>query len=65
MFCKLHVEQRAGYVEAKVKGSGVFHKVVIDGGQGRCTCEWYTAYQDKRGVCKHVLAVKMLTKEMD
>ncbi|WP_316837045.1 SWIM zinc finger family protein [Pedobacter nutrimenti] len=53
------VEKRDGYVEANVKGSGVVHKVVIDHNGYRCTCEWFTAYQGKRGICKHVLALKM------
>jgi hypothetical protein len=55
------VAQRDDFVEARVKGSGVFHKVLLEKDQSRCTCEWYTTYQGKRGVCKHVLAVKMLT----
>jgi len=54
------VEKRDGYVEASVKGSGVVHKVVLDQNGYRCTCEWFTTYQGKRGICKHVLAVKMI-----
>ncbi|WP_254411440.1 SWIM zinc finger family protein [Dyadobacter diqingensis] len=54
------LQQRPDYVEAKVKGAGVFHKVVIVNDNARCTCEWYTSYQGKRGVCKHILAVKMI-----
>ncbi|KAF2078885.1 SWIM zinc finger family protein [Flavobacterium sharifuzzamanii] len=53
------VERKANYIEAKVKGSGVVHKVIIDNGLQRCTCDWFTAYQGKRGICKHILAVKM------
>ncbi|MFZ0599628.1 MAG: SWIM zinc finger family protein, partial [Flavobacterium sp.] len=53
------VEKRANYIEAKVKGSGVLHKVIIDNNSQRCTCDWFTAYQGKRGICKHILAVKM------
>jgi len=53
------IEKRDGYLEANVKGSGVVHKVVIDHNGYRCTCEWFTAYQGKRGICKHVLALKM------
>lgn len=48
------------YTEAKVKGSGVMHKVIIDNGTERCTCDWFTAYQGKRGLCKHILGVKMM-----
>lgn len=54
------VERRADYIEAKVKGSGVLHKVIIDNTSQRCTCDWFTAYQGKRGICKHILAVKMM-----
>ncbi|OXE97404.1 SWIM zinc finger protein [Flavobacterium araucananum] len=53
------VERKANYIEAKVKGSGVLHKVIIDNNLQRCTCDWFTAYQGKRGICKHILAVKM------
>lgn len=49
-----------GHVEAIVKGSGVSHKVTIDAKSQRCTCDWFTAYQGKRGICKHILAVKMI-----
>lgn len=54
------LRNEAGYVEANVKGTGVQHKVVMDHLGDRCTCEWFTAYQGKRGICKHMLAVKML-----
>lgn len=54
------VEKKDGYLEANVKGSGVVHKVVIDHNGYRCTCEWFTTYQGKRGICKHVLALKMI-----
>ncbi|SHG32167.1 SWIM zinc finger family protein [Flavobacterium johnsoniae] len=53
------VERKADYIEAKVKGSGVVHKVIIDNTSQKCTCDWFTAYQGKRGICKHILAVKM------
>ena len=53
------IERRVNYIEAKVKGSGVLHKVIIDDSSQRCTCDWFTAYQGKRGICKHILAVKM------
>ncbi|WP_266367089.1 SWIM zinc finger family protein [Tellurirhabdus rosea] len=51
----------AGYTEARVRGSGgVTHTVVLEGDRARCTCEWFTSHQGKRGLCKHVLAVKMM-----
>ncbi|WP_284652963.1 SWIM zinc finger family protein [Flavobacterium terrisoli] len=53
------IKKSAHYIEANVKGTGVTHKVTIDGESQRCTCDWFTAYQGKRGICKHILAVKM------
>ena len=53
------LERKADYVEAKVKGSGVVHKVIIEPNAQKCTCDWFTSYQGKRGICKHILAVKM------
>lgn len=47
-------------LEANVKGTNVWHKVVIGPEGHRCTCEWFTTYQGKRGICKHILAVKMM-----
>lgn len=46
-------------IEAQVKGTDVWHKVVISPDSHRCTCQWFTTYQGKRGICKHILAVKM------
>lgn len=54
------IKKTPNYVEAQVKGSGVTHKVLIENGQHRCTCEWYTKHQSTRGLCKHLLAIKML-----
>jgi hypothetical protein len=54
------VEQREHYVKAEVKGSaGVWHTVVGQHASFQCTCTWYTAHQTNRGLCKHILAVKM------
>lgn len=53
------IKKSAHFIEANVKGTGVSHKVIIDGESQRCTCDWFTAYQGKRGICKHILAVKM------
>ena len=52
--------KNANYVEAKVKGTGVTHKVILDGDKYHCTCDWFTTYQGKRGICKHILGVKMM-----
>lgn len=54
--------RKSGYLEAKVKGTGgIFHKVIIEDEQARCTCDWFTSHQGKRGLCKHVLAVRMMS----
>lgn len=55
------LEKRPDYISAKVKGTGVFQKVIIDNDTQKCTCDWFTTYQGKRGICKHILAVKMIT----
>lgn len=49
-------------IEARVEGSGVRHTVILGNQIERCTCEWYSKYQGERGPCKHVLAVKKITK---
>ncbi|MFS4472241.1 SWIM zinc finger family protein [Chryseobacterium sp. T20] len=46
--------------EARVKGTGIYHTVIIQEEKERCTCEWFSKYQGERGPCKHVLAVKKL-----
>ena len=56
----LIIEKRLNYIEAKVKGTDVTHKVIIDGEKIHCTCDWFTAYKGKRGICKHILGVKMM-----
>lgn len=56
------VTQRENYIEAQVKGTGVTHRVIIDGEKNHCTCNWFTNYQGKRGICKHVLGVKILVE---
>lgn len=53
------INRSSNAVEAMVKGTDVTHKVIIEGGSARCTCKWFTDYQGKRGICKHILAVKL------
>ncbi|UYZ83133.1 SWIM zinc finger domain-containing protein [Entomomonas sp. E2T0] len=48
-------------VIAEVRHNELSYRVTIDQSAERCTCLWYSKYQGKRGVCKHVLAVKMLS----
>lgn len=60
------VLKKPDYTQARVKGSGVYHTVIIDKEKVKCTCDWFTNYQRKRGVCKHILAVKINNKnELD
>jgi len=54
------LSRTADHIEARVKGTDVFHKVILSSGNCRCTCQWFTSYQGKRGICKHILAVKMM-----
>ena len=56
------IAQTKNRIEARVEGSGVRHTVILDDKHERCTCEWYAKYQGERGLCKHVLAVKKITK---
>ena len=58
------IEQHDDFVKAHVKGTGgVTHTVIIDGDHAQCTCNWYTNHQTNRGLCKHILATKMIVNE--
>lgn len=57
------ITQKENYIEAFVKGTGVTHRVIIDGEKHHCTCNWFTNYQGKRGICKHVLGVKIVAEK--
>ncbi|AMP98116.1 SWIM zinc finger domain protein [Pedobacter cryoconitis] len=47
-------------IKAQVKGSsGVIHTVLGKQDDFQCTCNWFTTHQNKRGLCKHILALKM------
>ena len=49
-----------GRTEARVRGTGVWHTVLVGGPDGaRCTCPWFSNYQGQRGPCKHILAAQM------
>jgi hypothetical protein len=49
-----------GRTEARVRGTGVWHTVVVGGAEPpRCTCPWFTGNQGQRGPCKHILAAQM------
>ncbi|RAJ24649.1 SWIM zinc finger family protein [Pedobacter cryoconitis] len=57
-------------IKAQVKGSsGVIHTILgkkdVSGKKDdvfQCTCNWFTTHQNNRGLCKHILAVKMKIK---
>lgn len=51
--------QRDTRVEAWVRGSGVEHRVRLEGEAWRCSCPWFGKHGTDRGPCKHVLAVQM------
>lgn len=51
--------------ELEVKGSGVFHRVIIAEEKSQCTCTWYATHQNNRGDCKHILAAKILKKNSE
>ncbi|MBL0745948.1 SWIM zinc finger family protein [Chryseolinea lacunae] len=33
--------------------------MVNSGEKDQCTCPWFTSHQTDRGLCKHILAVKL------
>lgn len=52
-------------IEAAVRGSSeVTHTVIIANGEPKCTCTWFINHQTKRGLCKHILAVKITVEEI-
>ncbi|HEY0355572.1 MAG TPA: SWIM zinc finger family protein, partial [Flavisolibacter sp.] len=56
---KVEIVARNGdHIEARIKGSGVMHTVILDGELARCTCTWFARHQGERGHCKHILAAK-------
>ncbi|MDF7810031.1 SWIM zinc finger family protein [Hymenobacter sp. YC55] len=49
-----------GRTEVLVRGTGVWHTVVVGGSENtRCTCSWFSGQQGQRGPCKHILAAQM------
>lgn len=57
------IKRSEGYIEARVEGTAVQHTVIINGDKHQCTCDWFTNHKNKRGLCKHLLAVKMLIQK--
>lgn len=60
----LILENTANYLKAEVKGTAeVKHTVIAQNGNYQCTCNWFTNHKANRGLCKHILAVKMLVEK--
>lgn len=53
------IQQSSESIEAHVKGTDMIHTVIIQHDQTKCTCEWFNKHETKRGLCKHILAVKI------
>ena len=54
------LERTETYIKALVKGStDIYHTVIKNNDIYQCTCNWYTNNENNRGVCKHILAVKI------
>ena len=51
-------------IKAEVKGTaGVSHIVAGKSNELQCTCTWFTNNNTNRGLCKHIMAVKMKLSE--
>ena len=58
---KLLQETPDGVSIYEVAGTGTSHQVRISDDHKECTCPWFSKHQDKRGLCKHILAAQILT----
>lgn len=58
----LQLKQHEGRIEADVQGTEHLHHVFIHGQQVQCTYEWFQRHQQQRGLCQHILAVKIATR---
>jgi uncharacterized Zn finger protein len=57
--CRIERRDSAtGQVEAAVRGTDREHLVRLGVAELRCTCPWFAKHRNKRGPCKHVLAVQ-------
>ncbi|HWB36790.1 MAG TPA: SWIM zinc finger family protein, partial [Rugosimonospora sp.] len=54
---EVHERDGGGY-EVFVRSRDIEHRVVLDGEDARCTCQWYTRHGGSRGPCRHVLAAR-------
>lgn len=48
----------------QVRGTSVNHRVTINMEQSTCTCPWFSKFQGKRGVCKHILAAQIFEESL-
>jgi hypothetical protein len=49
-----------GKLRGKVHVSAaVAHHVAIDSGNARCTCFWFSKFENSRGPCSHILALQL------
>lgn len=56
------IDRKSNYLKAEVKGSSdVIHTVIMKNNDYQCTCTWHTNNKNNRGLCKHILAVKLKT----
>lgn len=55
------LRQTPPLIIAEVAGSDVTHRVQLTPEGATCTCPWHAKHQGKRGPCKHVLAVQIVT----
>lgn len=53
------VQDAEGERDVQVPGTGTTHYVRLRPTGDRCTCPWFSRYQGKRGVCKHILAARL------
>lgn len=53
------ISSSAEVVVAQVASVDVVHKVELCKESEKCSCPWYAKHQNSRGICKHILAVKI------
>ena len=49
----------------EIPGTQVKHRVTLGDAQNYCTCPWFSKYQGKRGICKHILAAQLFEDLME
>jgi len=61
----LDAVENTGWNQWLVRSSGTDYRVSYDPEKGaqeaKCTCTWYLNHQNRRGPCKHILAVQLAT----